>query len=97
MDERGRDDLRILWSESTQVTFKAYPPSVVDEYMRLVNVLDKAGSYALQEHGEMLVDRVDGDPDNVVGLPLGRLKCELAGLGLAVGDVESSTFNVQRC
>ena len=80
---RACDNLRILWSESTQVTFKAYPPSVADEYMRLVNVLDKAGSYALQEHGEMFVDRVDGDPDNVVGLPLGRLRRELAGLGLA--------------
>ena len=51
--------------------------------MRLVDVLDKAGSYALQEHGDMLVERVDGDGDNVVGLPLGRLKRELAGLGLA--------------
>ena len=80
---RACDGLRILWSESTQVTFKAYSAPTVDEYMQLVNVLDKAGSYALQEHGEMLVERVDGDPDNVVGLPLGRLKRELAGLGLA--------------
>ena len=46
--------------------------------MRLVNVLDKAGSYALQEHGDMLIEQVDGDPDNVVGLPLRRLLAELA-------------------
>ena len=80
---RACDGTRILWSECTRVTFKAYPEAVVDEYMRLVDVLDKAGSYALQEHGDMLVERVDGDCDNVVGLPLGRLKRELAGLGLA--------------
>ena len=75
------DDTRIMWSESTRVTFKAYSAQVADEYMKLVNVLDKAGSYALQEHGDMLVESVDGDPDNVVGLPLGRLKRKLAALG----------------
>lgn len=80
---RAGDGTRITWSESTRVTFKAYSAAVADEYMRLVNVLDKAGSYAVQEHGDMLVDRVDGDLDNVVGLPLGRLKRELAELGLA--------------
>ena len=79
---RSGDGFRRVWSESTQVTFKAYFAPTVGEYMRLVNVLDKAGSYALQEHGDMLVERVDGDPDNVVGLPLGRLKRELAALGL---------------
>ena len=36
------------------------------------DVLDKAGSYALQEHGEMLVDAVEGSRSNVVGLPVGR-------------------------
>ena len=80
---RKCDGTRITWSECTRVTFKAYSAQVVDEYMKLVNVLDKAGSYALQEHGDMLVDRVDGDGDNVVGLPLGRLRRELAELGLA--------------
>ena len=80
---RHGDGIRRVWSESTRVTFKAYSEQVVDEYMKLVDVLDKAGSYALQEHGDLLVDRVDGDCDNVVGLPLGRLKRELAELGLA--------------
>ena len=80
---RACDDTRILWSETTRVTFKAYSAAVADEYMRFVNVLDKAGSYAIQEHGDMLVDRVEGDVDNVIGLPLGRLKRELAELGFA--------------
>lgn len=80
---RTCDGTRMMWSESTRVTFKAYSEQVVDEYMKLVRVLDKAGSYALQEHGDMLVARVDGDSDNVVGLPLGRLKRELAALGFA--------------
>lgn len=74
--------VRRVWSESAEVTFKALDPETIREYMRRVNVLDKAGSYALQEHGEMIVAELDGDPDNVVGLPLGRLAAELETLGL---------------
>lgn len=78
------DGKRIMWSESTRVTFKNYSARTADEYMKRVNVLDKAGSYALQEHGDMIVESVEGDPDNVVGLPLGRLERELAALGFTV-------------
>ncbi len=34
--------------------------------------MDKAGSYAVQEHGKMIIEEVRGDYDNVVGLPLGE-------------------------
>lgn len=77
---RRRDGVREVWSESTAVTFKTLSPATIREYLRLVNVLDKAGSYALQEHGDMLVERVEGDPDNVIGLPLARLAERLARL-----------------
>ena len=77
---RAADDLRIVWSEHTSVTFKKLTEETVDEYLAAVNVLDKAGSYALQEHGDMLISEVRGDLDNVVGLPLGRLAGELARL-----------------
>ena len=77
---RRRDGFRRVWSESTSVTFKPLAPETVREYMRRVDVLDKAGSYALQEHGDMIVSQLSGDPDNVVGLPLGRLAAELEKL-----------------
>jgi len=79
---RRRDDLRTVWSESTRVTFKQLSGETIREYMKRVDVLDKAGSYALQEHGGMIVDNVDGDADNVVGLPLRRLAAELEKLDL---------------
>jgi len=77
---RRRDGLRRSWSVGTRVTFKNLSPDTIREYMKRVDVLDKAGSYALQEHGGMIVARVDGDADNVVGLPLERLAAELADL-----------------
>ena len=46
---------------------------MVDEYLSLVHVLDKAGAYAIQEHGEMLVDFIEGSLDNVIGLPCQKL------------------------
>ena len=77
---RRSDGVRRVWSESTVVTFKTLSPGTIREYMERVNVLDKAGSYALQEHGDMLIEKVEGDADNVVGLPLGRLAAELGEL-----------------
>jgi len=57
----------------TEVHFKAFAEDVVDEYLSLVHVLDKAGAYAIQEHGEMLVDFIEGSLDNVIGLPCQKL------------------------
>jgi len=39
-----------------------------------VNVLDKAGGYALQERGEWIVERVEGSRTNVIGLPTEALE-----------------------
>ena len=57
----------------TEVVFKELTDEAVLEYMSKVNVMDKAGSYAVQEHGEMIIAEVRGDFDNVVGLPVATL------------------------
>ena len=49
--------------------------------MELVNVMDKAGSYAFQEHGEMIISSVRGDTDNVIGLPVREVVECLRSLG----------------
>ena len=62
------------------MSFKTLDASTIEEYLRRVDVLDKAGAYAIQEHGDLLVEHLDGDLDNVIGLPLGRLADELRQL-----------------
>ena len=47
------------------------------KYLARINPLDKAGAYAIQEHGEMVVETIEGSFSNVVGLPLERLRAEL--------------------
>jgi septum formation protein len=54
------------------VRFRALEESVIDRYLASVDVLDKAGAYALQEHGDLLVETVEGSRSNVIGLPVER-------------------------
>jgi septum formation protein len=65
------------FAETSWVTFKDLPPKVIQDYVKRVKTLDKAGAYAIQEFGEMLVEQVDGSFDNVVGLPTEALQREL--------------------
>lgn len=62
----GVKDIAVL----TEVTFRTLEEEDIRRYMELVDVMDKAGSYAFQEHGEMIISSVRGDTDNVIGLPV---------------------------
>ncbi|MDR2462948.1 MAG: Maf family protein [Verrucomicrobiales bacterium] len=54
----------------TQVTFRNLTAADIDHYMTKVNVMDKAGAYGYQEHGELIVEKIEGSPTNVIGLPM---------------------------
>jgi septum formation protein len=71
--------------EVTWVRFHKFGESVIEEYLDQVEVLDKAGSYAIQECGELLVDRIEGEYENVVGLPVDRVLVELERFGVERG------------
>jgi septum formation protein len=59
--------------EISEVVFKELAEDVITEYMSKVHVMDKAGAYAVQEHGEMIIDEIRGDYDNIVGLPVKKM------------------------
>jgi len=63
-----------VWSEVSVVKFKTLSEAVISEYLRQVRVLDKAGAYAIQEHGELIVESFTGEVENIVGLPLKKLQ-----------------------
>jgi septum formation protein len=54
----------------TRVKFRPLEAREVSDYVREVDVLDKAGAYALQDGGDRLVERVEGSRTNVIGLPM---------------------------
>ena len=66
-----------LFHTITEVVFKELTPAIIDDYMSKVHVMDKAGSYAVQEHGNLIVQEVRGDYNNVVGLPITQLLSKL--------------------
>ncbi len=68
--------------EISRVVFKELSEDTVREYMGKVNVMDKAGAYAIQEHGELILSRLDGSLSNVIGLPVESLRRELLQTGL---------------
>lgn len=72
------DGSRRDFAVTSMVTFRAMTSEDIDHYLAEVHVLDKAGAYAMQEKSELIVARVDGDTDNVIGLPVTRLLRALA-------------------
>jgi septum formation protein len=66
-----------IFAISTDVTFHPLTENQIGDYLAKINPLDKAGAYAIQEHGELIVAEISGSFSNVVGLPLEQLKTEL--------------------
>lgn len=69
------------WIASTLVRFKELSDADIDRYLSAAHVLDKAGAYGIQDHGEMIVAGIDGLYSNVVGLPVEEVAEALARIG----------------
>ena len=67
-----------LFAVSTDVTFRPLTAVQIGNYLLRMNPLDKAGGYAIQEHGDLIVSEISGPYSNVVGLPVERVGAELA-------------------
>jgi septum formation protein len=61
----------------SEVTFRELDEATLETYLASGEWRDRAGAYAIQGLGSILVERVEGDFSNVVGLPV-RLLLELA-------------------
>ena len=69
---------------TTLVTFTPLTPALIDWYVSTGEPLDKAGAYAVQGAGGVLVQRVHGSVSNVVGLPLHSVARLAEQLGVAL-------------
>lgn len=61
----------------SHVTFRRLTPAAIRDYLGKIQPLDKAGAYAIQEHGDDIIAGIHGSYSNVVGLPLEELRQEL--------------------
>lgn len=57
----------------TNVKFKPLTSRQIEEYISTGEPFDKAGAYGIQGEGGKLIEKIEGDYDNVVGLPVANL------------------------
>ena len=75
-------DRSLTESESTEVYFRSASEAELRSYIATGEPMDKAGSYGVQGKGALLVEKLNGDFFNVMGLPVLRLSRMLARFGV---------------
>lgn len=70
---RSEDGYSVCDSECTDVTFSELSDDEIYEYIHTKEPYDKAGGYAIQGKGALLIEKISGDYFNVVGLPVRKL------------------------
>ena len=83
VDECCVDSFRMLsFSDTSRVFFHHWPQPLLQAYLDTGEPHDKAGAYAIQGQGAVLVERVDGSWSTVVGLPVTQLAQVMLDRGL---------------
>ena len=67
---------------TTNVLFRKIDEQELLRYTMTQEPMDKAGAYAMQGTGSMFIDRIEGSPSNVIGLPLHTVAGFLSDAGL---------------
>jgi len=85
--------------ETSRVTFRTLDDATIARYFTLVNPLDKAGAYGIQEGRELILESYTGSLSNIMGLPVEWLAQQLHGLALIPSPVaptiEDSRFHAR--
>ncbi|NLL81498.1 MAG: septum formation inhibitor Maf [Tissierellia bacterium] len=67
------ENLKIIDYEKTKVKFRKLTDNLINRYINTDEPFDKAGAYAIQGIGQILVENIEGCYFNVVGLPLTKI------------------------
>ncbi len=68
-----KPDSTKTFSVETRVKFFDLTDREINDYLDTGEPFDKAGAYGIQGKGSLLVEKIDGDYFNVVGLPVSTL------------------------
>jgi len=79
----GRREVSVV---ETKVWILPLTDDEIKNYISTGEPMGKAGGYAIQGAGGALVERVEGSFENVVGLPIARLRSMLKGFGLEISS-----------
>jgi septum formation protein len=87
-------NFRIERCEESRVVFRPLDDESITRYFEMVNPMDKAGAYGIQEGREIIIDRFEGSLTNIMGLPMEAVREmleQLDGHGILKGDCELTT------
>lgn len=73
----GRSGEAVDLTVTTAVHFKRLTPAEQADYHSRIDPMDKAGAYAAQEHGDLVIERIEGSMSNVIGLPMDEVAAVL--------------------
>ena len=59
--------------ETSKVFFKELSTEEIEKYFNLCNPLDKAGSYNIDEYGDLIIEKIEGSYENIMGLPIEKV------------------------
>ena len=71
-----------LITVTSRVTFKSFDDALITRYFGLVDPLDKAGAYGIQEGKELIIEGWEGSFSNIMGLPVDEVRALLENQGL---------------
>lgn len=79
-------DKEVSALEETKVLFNPLTPNMIRHYHSKIHWTDKAGGYAIQMGGGLIVNRIDGCYYNVMGLPINTLRTLLKEFKIELWD-----------
>lgn len=82
--EKGGDK-SVSFAEETRVTFYPMTEEEIDAYVSGGDPMDKAGAYGIQGAAAVYIQRIEGDYNTVVGLPLAAVYQKMKDLGILGG------------
>ena len=68
---------------TAKVRFRTLTEAAIDEYVKTVNTLDKAGAYGIQQGRELIIESFDPPISTIMGLPVEFVETRLRELGLS--------------
>ncbi|MBA3544379.1 MAG: septum formation protein Maf [Chthoniobacterales bacterium] len=77
-----RQGQSLTFAVISRVVFKKLSAPMIADYLKLIDPLDKAGGYAAQGEGAVIIARIVGSRSNVIGLPLEKTRRALARFGI---------------
>lgn len=83
IDKSGKAGLHSFF-EKTQVSMYEMSEEEIDRYIETGEPMDKAGSYGIQGKCAIYIKKIEGDYNNVVGLPISKLYQELKSVGIDI-------------